>query len=342
MIRQKEFQRGDHKMAKTLEERGYPMIDVHGHQGNLKILKDGSPGMLPPTTKHQIALEKYFRHRELTIEQIRANLPSEDEMEATFKKYGVHFCPAAWTAPTTQGEIGQTNDYIYNLWQQHPDICLGFWASVDPWMGVEALREAERCLKDLKALGIKFQQPSQKFHLNDSRFYPLWDLIQNYNGFIQWHGGYTGIGTGMPGGGGIKVLEYGNPIDVDSVAADFPKLRIIIMHMCDPFTEAAELVCMHKGNVYRETSGTLVRYIPQRVAHDINTRLRTKFMFGSEYPYFRLAEDILDGWENDFQFRNGIPEMFFYKNALNILGDRFENAGADLSSWKHLANIKEV
>jgi predicted TIM-barrel fold metal-dependent hydrolase len=323
-------------MAKTLEERGYPIIDVHGHQGNLRQLADGSPGMLPPITKQQIALEKYFRHHELTTEELLGTLPSEQEMLETFRKYGVYFCPAAWTAPTAQGEIGQTNDYVYELWQRNRDICLGYWGCVDPWLGEEAMREAERCLRDHKALGIKFQQPSQKFHLSDHRFYPLWDLIASYDGFIQWHGGYTGVGTGMPGGGGIKVLEYTNPVDVDNVAADFPKLRIIIMHMCDPFTEAAELVCMHKGNVFRETSGALPRYIPERVIHDINTRLKKKFMFGSEYPYFRLVEDILDGWENDVTFREGIEETFFYKNALKILGERFENAGADLSPWKDL------
>ncbi len=323
-------------MAKTLEERGYPIIDVHGHQGNLRSLRDGSPGTLPPVTKQQLALEKYFRHHELTTEELLARLPTEEEMAATYRKYGVYCCPAAWIAPTAQGEMGQTNDYIYNLWQRNRDFMLGFWGCVDPWLGAEALKEAERCLRDLKALGIKFQQPSQAFHLDDRRFYPLWDLIQSYGGFIQWHGGYTGVGTGMPGGGGIKVLEYTNPVDVDNVAAEFPKLRIIVMHMCDPFTEAAELVCMHKGNVYRETSGALPKYMPDRIIHDINTRLRTKFMFGSEYPYFRLAEDILDGWEKDVKFREGIPQLFYYKNALNILADRFENAGADLNPWKGL------
>ena len=38
-------------MAKTLIERGFPIIDVHGHQGNLKKLLDGSRGMQPPITK---------------------------------------------------------------------------------------------------------------------------------------------------------------------------------------------------------------------------------------------------------------------------------------------------
>jgi hypothetical protein len=315
--------------AQTFEERGYPVIDVHGHHGNLREMSDGSEPQMPPITSQAIALERYFRHHTLTPEQLRATWESEDELVALFKKYGVFFCPIAWTAPVGQGEIGQTNDYIYNYWQRHKDIIPGFWACVDPWMGQAALAEAERALRDLKALGLKFQQPSQKFHVDDPRFNPLWDLVASYNGFIQWHGGYTGVGTGMPGGGGIKILEYTNPMDVDNLAADFPKLRIILMHTCDPYTEAAELVCMHKGNVYRETSGIYPRYIPERILHDMNTRLRTKFMFGSEHPYFHVSRDILSQWDNVVEFREGVKEMFYYKNAMNILGDRFDNAGSD-------------
>lgn len=323
-------------MAKTFEERGFPIIDVHGHHGSIRTLSDGSSGKFPPIRKHALALEKYFRHKDITEKELLATWHTEEEMVALFKKYGVHALPCAWTAPVSQGEVGHDNDYIYNLTKRHPDVFLGFWASVDPWMGESALQEAERCLRDLKAVGIKFQQPVQKFHVNDSKFKPLWDLIASYDGFIQWHGGYTGVGTGMPGGGGIKVLEYSNPVDIDNLAAEFPKLRIILMHISDPFTEAAELVCMHKGNVFRETSGALPRYIPDLMIHHMNTRLKNKFMFGSEYPYFRLAEDILEGWERDVKFREGIEELFYYKNALNILGDRLENAGADLSPWKGL------
>ena len=108
------------------------------------------------------------------------------------------------------------------------------------------------------------------------------------------------------------------------------------MHICDPYTEAAELVCMHKGNVYREASGGLPKYFPERILHDMNTRLKTKFMFATDYPYYPLVEGLLEGWEKDVKFRDGVEELFYYKNALNILGDRLENAGADLSPWKEL------
>ena len=40
-----------------------------------------------------------------------------------------------------------------------------------------------------------------------------------------------------------------NLVDIDNAAAGSPKLKTIVIRFCDSFIEAAELVCMHKGNV---------------------------------------------------------------------------------------------
>ena len=89
-------------MAKTLQERGYPIIDVHGHHGNLRALSDGNPSMLPPITQQQITLERYFRYHELTTERLLETLTSKEEMIETLKKYGVRFCTVAWMVPIWQ------------------------------------------------------------------------------------------------------------------------------------------------------------------------------------------------------------------------------------------------
>jgi len=65
-----------------------------------------------------------------------------------------------------------------------------------------------------------------------------------------------------------------------------------------------------RGECFWETSGALPQYFPKRIVHDINTRLRIKFMFGSEHSYFRLVEDILEGRGRDSQFREGILSCF--------------------------------
>ena len=53
-----------------------------------------------------------------------------------------------------------------------------------------------------------------------------------------FHSGHSGIGTGMPGGGGMR-LKYSNPIHVDDVAADFPDMKIIIAHPSWPWQDEA-------------------------------------------------------------------------------------------------------
>lgn len=315
-------------MPKTAEERGYTIIDIHGHHGNYK------GGKLPPVSKQALALREYLEHKKGTLEDLMADLPTEEQTIELFKKYGVKATPVAWVAPVARGEMGQDNDYIYELVKRHPDVFIGFWGCVDPWMGQAALDEAERCLRDLKAIGLKFQQPSQEFCVNDHRFYPLWDLCQQYGAAVQFHGGMTGLGTGAPGGAGIKTLKYTNPADVDEVAADFPNLKIILMHAAEPYTEIANVVALHKGNVYRETSGMWPRFFPEPMFYEMNRRLRDKYMFGSEYPYFDF-EQLLDQHE-ELEYREGIRERLFYKNALIAFGERLEKVGADLSPWKGL------
>jgi len=46
---------------------------------------------------------------------------------------------------------------------------------------------------------------------------------------VVFHTGHSGLGTGMPGGGGVR-LKYGHPMPIDDVAVDFPSMPIIMAH----------------------------------------------------------------------------------------------------------------
>ena len=82
------------------------------------------------------------------------------------------------------------------------------------------MREA-RELIDAGARGFKFHPNTQAFWPNDTAFYPLYEVIAEAGLIALFHSGTTGIGAGMPGGGGVR-LKYSNPMCVDDVAADFP------------------------------------------------------------------------------------------------------------------------
>ena len=57
---------------------------------------------------------------------------------------------------------------------------------------------------------------------------------------VLFHTGHSGIGTGSPGGGGVR-LKYGHPMPIDDVAVDFPELKIIMAHPVVPLAGRGDI-----------------------------------------------------------------------------------------------------
>ena len=110
-----------------------------------------------------------------------------------------------------------------------------------------------------------------------------------------FHSGTTGIGAGMPGGGGVR-LKYSNPMCVDDVAADFPELDIILAHPSFPWQDEALAIAVHKPNVYIDLSGWSPKYFPENLIRYTNTPPRDKMLFGSDFPLITP-----DRWLSDFE-----------------------------------------
>jgi predicted TIM-barrel fold metal-dependent hydrolase len=107
------------------------------------------------------------------------------------------------------------------------------------------------------------------------------------------HTGTTGWGAGAPGGMGIE-LGWSRPLALDAVAARVPGCTIIAAHAGWPWHEELLAIALHKGNVHLDVSGWLPRYLPQAVWDYANGPLRSKVLFGSDYPLVR-PDRILDG-----------------------------------------------
>ena len=123
--------------------------------------------------------------------------------------------------------------------------------------------------------GFKFHPNIQAFWPNDRAFYPLYEVIAEAGLIALFHSGTTGIGAGMPGGGGVR-LKYSNPMAVDDVAADFPELDIILAHPSFPWQDEALAIAVHKPNVYIDLSGWSPKYFPENLIQYTNTQLRAQ------------------------------------------------------------------
>ncbi len=134
---------------------------------------------------------------------------------------------------------------------------------------------------------------------------------------VLFHTGQTGIGAGLPGGRGIK-LRLSDPMLLDDVAADFPELRIVMAHPGVPWADAAISVATHKANVFMDLSGWLPKYFPPQLVRQLSTLLRTKVLFGSDFPVITP-----DRWMESFaelQVKDDAKPLIYKENAAHLLG----------------------
>jgi uncharacterized protein len=209
-----------------------------------------------------------------------------------------------------------TNDEVVRFAQDNEDVAIPF-ASIDPHRGAEGLREAKRLVSEGVIRGLKLHPPVQQFTPNDSIAYPLYEVFAEARLPVVFHTGHSGIGTGMPAGGGIR-LKYGNPMPIDDVAVDFPNLSIIMAHPSFPWQDEAISICLHKPNVYIDLSGWSPKYFSPTLVQYANTLLKNKVLFGSDYPLITP-----DRWLADFEkiaIRDEVRPLILKENAMRLFG----------------------
>jgi predicted TIM-barrel fold metal-dependent hydrolase len=209
-----------------------------------------------------------------------------------------------------------SNDAVAEFAANNADIAIAF-ASLDPNRGADAVREARRLVASGLIRGLKLHPPLQQFFPNDRMAYPLYEVFAEARLPVLFHTGHSGIGTGMPGGGGIR-LKYGHPMPIDDVAVDFPDMPIIMAHPSFPWQEEAISVCLHKSQVYIDLSGWSPKYFSPTLIQYANTLLKTKVLFGSDYPLLTP-----DRWLADFEkisIKDEVRPLILKENAIRLFG----------------------
>lgn len=256
----------------------------------------------------QKAAQKYFK------EQGRPPTISETAEYYRERKMACVIFPVDGESARDQKRI--SNEEVAEAAIENSDVMIPF-ASIDPAKGKFGAREARRLISDYGVKGFKFHPQYQEFFPNDRSAYPLYEAIAEAKLPAVFHTGHSGMGTGMPGGGGIR-LKYGNPMYVDDVAVDFPDMPIILAHPSWPWQDEALSICLHKPQVYIDLSGWSPKYFPPQLVHYANRQLKHKVLFGSDFPLIKP-----DSWLADFEkadFRDEVRPLILRGNAIKLLG----------------------
>ncbi|GAA3467008.1 amidohydrolase family protein [Nonomuraea roseola] len=276
-------------------------IDVHTHA---EVSRDGHGSLSPELFG---ASKEYFKGHAR---------PTVPEMAAYYRERRMAAVVFTVDAEHATGHPRIANEEVAESCAEHPDALIPF-ASVDPWKGRAGVREARRLVEEYGVRGFKFHPALQDFAPNDPMAYPLYEVIEELGAIALFHTGQTGIGAGVPGGGGIR-LKHADPMLVDDVAVDFPELRIILAHPSFPWQDEALAVATHKPYVYIDLSGWSPKYFPPQLVRYANTLLKEKVLFGSDYPVITP-----DRWLADFDKLEIKPEvrpMILKDNAAHLLG----------------------
>ena len=86
----------------------------------------------------------------------------------------------------------------------------------------------------------------QDFYADDPLAFPVYQRAQDLGIPILFHAGMSW----EPG----SRLKYGHPLRFEDVAADFPKLNIVLAHLAWPWVVDAVALALKYPNVYLDTS----------------------------------------------------------------------------------------
>jgi predicted TIM-barrel fold metal-dependent hydrolase len=219
-----------------------------------------------------------------------------------------------WDAETVTRTRPFSSEDVAAMVDAHPDVFTGF-GSIDPARGARAVAGVHTVAR-LGLPGLAFHPIGQGFDPASHQAFSVYEAAAEHGLVCLIHTGYSRLGADMPGGTGLR-LSYGNPLSVDSVAATFPDLQIVIAHLGRLWRDEAIAVAAHKPNVWLNLVGAsgagCVRELDSLAGLDFD-----RCVFGSDWCFASL-DDALAGWSSD-DVDPALRRRVLYDNAASLLG----------------------
>jgi uncharacterized protein len=242
--------------------------------------------------------------------------PKIPEIIDLYRKQQIAFCLFTVDCESSIGAKRVSNYEIADFAAQNADIVIPF-ASIDPRKGRMGAREARDLIENHGVRGFKFHPIMQNIHPADRIAYPIYEVVAAHKLPAIFHTGHSGMGTGLPGGGGVH-LKWGQPMLIDDVAVDFPDMKIVLAHPSWPWVDESLSMALHKDNVFIDLSGWSPKYFQPQIIQYANGPLKAKMMFGSDFPLIHP-----DKWLEAAQqvgFKSQVLPGIMKDNAARLLG----------------------
>jgi len=185
----------------------------------------------------------------------------------------------------------------------------------------QQIDKLKNLLQEKKILGVKLYPGYEDFYPYDEKLHPLLEFMQE-NGYpLVIH---TGIMlAGYPG-----YMEQTHPLAVDKLATKFPKLKIVMAHVGNPWIMDAAAVVSKNPNIYTDFSGFFTEHLSPIPQEEIEVFVRflkdfkvftsgfKKCMFGTDWPHYNLKEYLAAVMQ--LPMTDEEKDLVLYKTAQNV------------------------
>ncbi|MCB0834338.1 MAG: amidohydrolase [Bacteroidetes bacterium] len=185
-----------------------------------------------------------------------------------------------YVSPDLMGFDETSNDFSAEYQKFAPDRFIAF-GSVHPRFVKDADAEIHRLIQDLGIRAVKIHPPHQLFYPNDylsgmKNLEVVYRRCEEWGIPVMFH-----TGTSFFSGARIK---YGDPMCLDDVALDFPKLKMIMAHGGRPlWMDTAFYLLRRHRNLWLDISSIP----PKKLISDYFPRLEEvadRTLFGTDWP----------------------------------------------------------
>lgn len=219
-------------------------------------------------------------------------------------------------ATRTRGTTVYSNEQIAELCAMS-DRLVGF-ATVDPRCA-DAPKALEHAVQKLGLRGLKLAPAMQEFYADEKDCYPVYERAAALGIPVLFHAGMSWEPKSR--------LKYGHPMRFEDVAADFPKLKMVLAHLAWPWVTDAVALALKYPNIHLDTSAlyfdnphdflhfTMTVQVPLTV---FERSLRKQIVFGSNYP--RVEIKNMARAVRALGFSEECLDLVFRGNAQALLG----------------------
>lgn len=201
-------------------------------------------------------------------------------------------------------------DHVLDAVARFPDRFAGI-VGVDPTEGMAGVRRLERAVTEYGFVGAHGYPHWFGLPPDDRRWYPLYAKCCELDIPIQLQ-----VGHCLAYSPTRPLQSVGRPITLDTVACDFPELKLIGIHIGWPWTDEMISVAYKHENVYIGSDAYSPRHWDASFVRFIDSWGAQKVMFGTDFPVIEPRRAIAE--IADLGIRSDSMTAFMGENARRV------------------------